>query len=669
MKKIPLLITLVCHAIFLSAQNVQWAFKVLEFSSERSSSKYAARQVLGKPNVFPATGEHVNAWQPKGKTKEEFIKVGFLAPIKPKQIVVAESHNAGYISKITAFDANGKEYLVHTYKPKGAAVKGRLFSSNALELKVPIVAVKVVLQPAKDVPVGIDAIGITESTQPVIIKLDQSDVVKSHLEATNLGTSVNSAYQEFGPLLSPDGKTLYFSRRADPNNVGGEKDEEDIWYSEWDSKKHYWKEAKNIGPPLNNKEPNFINSITPDGNTMLLGNIYMPDGSMAAGASVSYRTATGWSAPANLAIQEENNVNEKANYYLSNTKKVILLSIEQKGNTEGERDLYVSFLTPDTVWSKPLNLGKVVNTKGTEAAPYLAADERTLYFTSNGFSGYGGTDIYVTRRLDDSWTAWSVPENLGPVVNTPFDESFFSISASGEHVLFTSAGDKEGDQDMFTLTLPAMLRPLPVVLIKGRVLNSKTRQPIPGVKIFFENLNTGKEVGVASSSPVSAEYQIVLPSGSNYGYLAQYKGYASVSANMDLQNLVEYTEIQQDLFLSPLEVGQIVLINNLFFDFDKWELKKESFLELDRMSKLLEEYPEIKVEISGHTDNIGSASYNDKLSYERANAVVTYLVKKLGAEKNRITLKYYGEQKPVADNSTQQGRNQNRRVEFKIIAR
>lgn len=669
MKKIPLLITLICHAIFLGAQNVQWAFKVLDFSSERSSPKYAARQVLGKPNVFPATGEHINAWQPKGKSKEEYIKVGFLAPIKPKQIVVAESHNAGYVSKVTAFDVNGKEYVVHTYKPKGAGVDGRLLSINASELNIAIVAVKVTLEPAKDVAIGIDAIGITESAQPVTIKVNQADVIKANLEATNLGTSVNSAYQEFGPLLSPDGKTLYFSRRADPNNIGGEKDEEDIWYSEWDDKKNYWKEAKNIGAPLNNKEPNFINSITPDGNTMLLGNIYLPDGSMAAGASVSYRTATGWTAPANLEIVEENNVNEKANYYLSNTKKVLLLSIEQKGNTQGDRDLYVSFLTPDTVWSKPLNLGKVVNTMGTEAAPYLAADERTLYFTSNGFGGYGGTDIYVTRRLDDSWTAWSEPENLGPVVNTAYDESFFSISASGEQVLFTSAGDKDGDQDMFTLTLPSMLRPLPVVLIKGRVLNSKTRQPISGVKIFFENLNTGKEVGVASSSPVTADYQIILPSGSNYGYLAEHRGYASVSSNMDLQNLIEYTEIQQDLFLSPIEVGQTVLINNLFFDFDKWELKKESFLELDRLAKLLTDYPDIKVEVSGHTDNIGTASYNDKLSYERANAVVTYLVKKLGASKERITLRYYGEQKPLADNTTQQGRHQNRRVEFKIIAK
>lgn len=669
MKKIPLLITLICHAIFLGAQNVQWAFKVLDFSSERSSPKYAARQVLGKPNVFPATGEHINAWQPKGKSKEEYIKVGFLAPIKPKQIVVAESHNAGYVSKVTAFDVNGKEYIVHTYKPKGAGVDGRLLSINASELNIAIVAVKVTLEPAKDVAIGIDAIGITESAQPVTIKVNQADVIKANLEATNLGTSVNSAYQEFGPLLSPDGKTLYFSRRADPNNIGGEKDEEDIWYSEWDDKKNYWKEAKNIGAPLNNKEPNFINSITPDGNTMLLGNIYLPDGSMAAGASVSYRTATGWTAPANLEIVEENNVNEKANYYLSNTKKVLLLSIEQKGNTQGDRDLYVSFLTPDTVWSKPLNLGKVVNTMGTEAAPYLAADERTLYFTSNGFGGYGGTDIYVTRRLDDSWTVWSEPENLGPVVNTAYDESFFSISASGEQVLFTSAGDKDGDQDMFTLTLPSMLRPLPVVLIKGRVLNSKTRQPISGVKIFFENLNTGKEVGVASSSPVTADYQIILPSGSNYGYLAEHRGYASVSSNMDLQNLIEYTEIQQDLFLSPIEVGQTVLINNLFFDFDKWELKKESFLELDRLAKLLTDYPDIKVEVSGHTDNIGTASYNDKLSYERANAVVTYLVKKLGASKERITLRYYGEQKPLADNTTQQGRHQNRRVEFKIIAK
>ncbi|HTF81767.1 MAG TPA: hypothetical protein VL947_08580, partial [Cytophagales bacterium] len=553
MKKLTLL-SLLLNAALVYCQNVQWAYKVLGFSSEKSNRKNSAQQVLGKPNVLPSTGENIHAWQPTGKLKEEYIKVGFLTPVKPKQIIIAESHNPGYVSKVYVYDVQGKEHLVHSYKPKAAGLPGQIFSVSTSDLKLSVAAVKVVITPAKGILVGIDAIGISESSQPFDIKVSQSDFVKSNMVATKLGTSVNSPYPEFGPLLSSDGRTLYFSRRGDPKNVGGEKDEEDIWYAAWDSKAKKWKEAQNIGKPLNNKEPNFINSITPDGNTILLGNTYLPDGTMGAGASVSYRTASGWTTPQNLLIDQEENVNEKANYFLSNTKKVIVLSIEQKNDTQGDRDIYVSFLGKDTIWSKPLNLGKTVNTSGTEAAPFLAADEQTLYFTSNGLGGYGGSDIYVTRRLDDSWTKWSTPENLGPVVNTPYDESFLSISASGNKVFFTSNGDKEGDLDMYTLTLPSMLRPLPVVLIKGRVLNTKTKDPVPNVRIFFENLNTGNEVGVAISSDETGEYQIILPSGSSYGYLAERRGYASVNSNMDLTKLTEYAEIEQDLFITPLEV-------------------------------------------------------------------------------------------------------------------
>lgn len=669
MKKTIPLFFLTFSYFALLAQKVEWSYKVLEYSSEVSSRKYSAQQAVGKPNVLPAVGQNVNAWQPKGKLKEEFIKVGFVNPIKPKQILIAESFNPGYISKILAYNLQGREFVVHTYKPKGVEVKGRLFSVNASQADFLVIAIKVFFKPEKDIPIGIDAIGITESEQPIEIKVSQADVIKSNMVATNLGPNVNSDFLEFGPLLAPDGKTLYFSRRADSNNVGGVKDEEDIWYSSWDENKQDWAMAKNMGVPLNNSEPNFINSISPDGNTMLLGNNYLPDGSMGPGVSVSYRTATGWTAPENLTVEEEKNVNEKANYFLSNTKKTLLLSIERKGDTYGERDLYVSFMNADTVWSKPLNLGKTLNTMGTEAAPFLASDERTLYFTSNGFSGYGGSDIYVTRRLDDSWTKWSEPENLGPVVNTAFDESFFTISASGNKVLFTSAGEKEGDQDMYTLTLPEIFKPLPVVLIKGRVLDSKTGQALPDVKIFFEDLSNGKEVGVAKSNPINSEYQIVLPSGANYGYLAEYPGYVSVHSNMDLTQLNEYTEIQQNLYLSPIEIGQTTAINNVFFDFNKYELKKESHLELDRLIKLLVSYPNMKVEISGHTDNIGSESYNDKLSYNRANAVVQYILQKSGIEASRVVSKYYGELNPVADNSTAWGRHQNRRVEFKIIAK
>jgi outer membrane protein OmpA-like peptidoglycan-associated protein len=424
-----------------------------------------------------------------------------------------------------------------------------------------------------------------------------------------------------------------------------------------------------MGAPLNNDGPNFVNSISPDGNTILLGNSYLPDGEMEDGVSVSRRTESGWSAPERLQIEDESiNKRKMANYFQSNSQKILLISNDRKNDSFGDRDLYVSFLKPDGTWSKPLNLGKNINTKGTEAAPFLAADDKTLYFTSDGLDGYGGSDIYMSRRLDETWQKWSVPENLGPVVNGSYDESFFTLSASGNQVYFTSQGEKEDDVDMYKLVLPPSLKPLPVMLVFGRVLNSKTKEAVPGVKIFFEDLATGKEVGIASSSYNSAHYQLVLPSGSKYGYLAEKEGYISVNSNIDLSNMAGYTEYRTDLYITPIESGQAIVINNVFFDFDKYELKKESFLELDRLVILLKKNSAMQIEISANTDNAGSEAYNDNLSIKRAESIRNYLLLKSGIDNKRILMKHYGETRPVATNATEKGRQLNRRVEFTILA-
>lgn len=669
MKKILLTLPLLFCMGLLFGQNVQWSFRVLDFSSQKESKAYSAKQVLGKPNVLPANGARATAWQPKGNLKEEFIKVGFQVPIVPKQIVIGESFHPGYVSQVFVYDASGKEQEISSFKPKSSTLASRLLNINTSEIDFAVFAVKVVFKPSKSIGIGIDAIGITESAKTVEFKLNQAEVIKSNMVSIKMDTTVNSPYQEFGPLVTPDGNMLYFGRREDPNNIGGKEDSEDIWHSNWNDKKHHWEKAKNMGAPLNNTFPNFINSISPDGNTILLGNSYLPDGKMDGGASLSFRTDTGWSFPRRLIIEDEENRNPKANFFLANSQKVVLMSIERKKETFGDRDIYASFLKSDSTWTKPLNLGNIVNTIGVEAAPFLAADERTLYYTSTGLAGYGGSDIYVTRRLDDSWTNWTEPENLGPIVNTAFDESYFTISAHGNKVYYCSEGEKEGDYDMYTLELPKILKPLPVVFVRGNVLDSKTNQPVPMVKIVFDNLNTGIEVGVAMSSPMTGEFGIILPVGSEYGYLAEKAGYVSVHAHMDLTNHTEYSDIRKDLYLTPIETGQIVVLNNAFFDFNKYTLRKESYPELNRVAKLLANSPSIKIEVSGHTDNVGLIAYNDLLSYNRANTVVAYLIAKSGVKPDRIVLKHYGEEKPIADNKTESGRQLNRRVEFKILSK
>jgi len=669
MKKLSLLfIMALAIAVPTYAQQIQWAYKVLQYSTQTDSREFAAVQVLGKPNALPYKGENVHAWEPKSSEKESSVKVGFLTPIIPKQIIIGESLNPGHISAVYVYDADGTEHK--TGNPSaGYLSPDGLLHVNTSDITFNVLAVKIVLQ-HDGIAVGIDAIGITTSDKHFKIEVNENDLIKANMVATRMSDSVNSSYMEIGPLISPDGKTLYFSRRGDPADVGGKRDEEDIWYARWDASKKSWGQAVNMGIPINNAEPNFINSISPDGNTLLLGNSYLPDGTMSDGVSLSRRKPGGWTFPKRLIIKDEDaNKSHMVSYFMDNSQKILMISNDRKGDSYGRNDLYVSFLQADSTWTKPLNLGKTINTSAIEDAPFLASDSKTLYFASDGFEGYGGTDIYMSRRLDDTWQNWSVPENLGPVVNSSHDESFFSLTASGKQVYFTSQVADTRDVDMYVIELPAHLSPLPVMLVHGRVFDSKTKQQLPGVHILFENLVTYKEIGIASSDYDSAAYQIVLPAGIKYGYLAQKDGYISISEYVDLSNMTAYKEYQKDLYLTPIEVGQVVVINNLFFEFNKFDLKKESFPELDRLAALLNKNSSMKIELSGYADSIGSKTYNNKLSAKRAEAVYNYLILKAGVDKNKLVLKHYGEENPAASNSTSKGRQLNRRVEFKILSK
>lgn len=664
-------IFIVINLFFASAiaQNVQWGFKILEYSSEKTRLNFSASQALGLPNAMPLGTENINAWQPKGNSKEEFIKIGFITPSKIKQIVIVESQNPGYISKVMVYDAGGQEFELASYTPKKRTETSNVTLVNASSINFYVFAVKIVFETNSDFPIGIDAIGISESSVPYKLKFNPNDIIKSNMVAVKLDSNINSKYSEIGPLVSPDGKTLYFSRFNDEDNIGGAKDKEDIWFSTWNAALNNWNKAKNMGTPLNNKYPNFINSVSPDGNTILLGNSYLPDGTMDEGVSTSRRNRTGWNDPIRLNIEEdENNVGVKANYFQSNSQKILLISNHRKRDSYGDRDLYVSFVNKENTWSKPLNLGKNINTKGTEAAPFLASDDKTLYFTSDGLGGYGGSDIYMSKRLDNTWKKWSVPENLGPIVNTSLDESFLSISAAGDRVFFTSEKTEGTKEDIYLITLPGLLKPNPVLNVSGHVIDSKTNLYLADAQVFFEDLKTGLQVGIAHSSPDSGRFQIILPSGIDYGFLAYKEGYISVHSHIDITSLLGYQENHQDIYLTPIEAGQSIVINNIFFDFGKSTLQKKSYLELDRLVRLLKSSPTMQVEISGHTDNVGTVAYNDLLSIDRAGAVGYYLLRKSGVKKNRVIMLHLGELKPVSTNATAEGRELNRRVHFKILA-
>ena len=651
----------------ISAQVVQWASELLEFSSELTPVQFSARQILGKPDALPAGGENPNAWTPNKPNNKEFIKIGFETPMSIRQIAVAESFNPSAVFKVFAYDEQGAEYLVNTFNPRTVPLRGRVMNVFMELTQYKVASVKLEMDGAA-VPdyFSIDAVAISDSDIPIIADIDVPEDLRADIATERLGRNINSEYEEYKPLLSPDGQTLFFSRKFHPGNIGGEDDPEDIWFSE-KSADGSWQKAKNIGPTLNTPGPNFISSVTPDGKTavLLLGNKYGKRGNMEAGVSISSRENGEWSKPTALFINDDYNYADKANFYLANNRKTLLMSV-QRSDSNGDRDLYVSFLQEDSTWSVPENLGVSVNSAGEESAPFLAADDVTLYFSSTGFSGYGAADIYVSRRLDDTWLHWSTPQNLGPTINSPDDDLFFNIPANSKFAYYSKTVSRD-DSDIFRVHLPLFSVPKPVILVKGKLYNSETNEPIEA-KIVYERLPDGLEVGITKSNSETGAYEILLPAGEMYGFRAEADGYIPISENLDLreEDAGDYTVEGKNIFLAPIEERVTVALNNVFFDFNRSTLKDDSYPELNRVVDLMKERPGMEIQINGHADNTGDGMYNMNLSRRRAQAVSDYLIKN-GIDVKRLVVAYFGEMKPTASNDTDSGRQLNRRVEFTIV--
>jgi outer membrane protein OmpA-like peptidoglycan-associated protein len=666
MRRLFFLILWLSACLGASAQTVQWAARVVGKSTEYGDRQYSAEQVLGIPNILPAFRESPCAWSPLNKVNrlDEFIHVEYRNPMRIKQIAIAESFNPGAISRVYVYDTQGKEYQVYKNDmPQPLAVDGRMFIIKVPYTSYQVKQVKLVLNTVSMQGWShIDAIGISDGDLPIKAEINLVKDIKFEAQPQNLGSAVNTEYDEIMPIISPDGKSLYFDRKDHPENTQ-KIINDDIWFSVIGST-NKWTRAENIGGPLNNKGHNFLTAISPDGNTALLGNVYEADGTMSSGLSIAQRAREGWDFPKKLVIENYYNNNKFSEFHLGTDGKTIVMTV-QRQDSYGGKDLYVSFAKPDGTWTEPRNMGPVVNSAATEMSPFLAADGKTLYFSSDGFSGYGNKDMYMTRRLDGSWTKWSQPQNLGPMINSANWDAYYSVPASGEYAYFSSENNSMGKTDIFRILLPEAMRPEPVVLIRGRVLDEKTKEPIKA-KIIYELLSEGKEIGVANSNPKTGEYTIILPAGAKYGFLAQAAGYMSENQNIDLTEIKEYKEISQDLLLVPIRVGESVVLNNIFFSPSDADLKSDSKPELERVLKFMQENPTMKVEIGGHTNNACSEEYCMTLSTARAKAVYDYLIAK-GANKAAIRYKGYGGSKPRWSNDNPEGLRKNRRVEFTIL--
>lgn len=484
----------------------------------------------------------------------------------------------------------------------------------------------------------------------------------------NLGPTINSPYPELAPMISPDGKKLFFIRTGHPENtLSPQPGTQDIWMSKLDSSGK-WSAARHLKAPFNDELYNGIEGFSADGNTRYIKGYYSKGQYDGMGFSYFVLTNDGWAGPKGIRVKNyESSINEKdlsISSHMHSDNKTLITSFVPKGRNKKDHDLFVSFRRSDGSFSEPMLL-PVVSSDFDEIGPFLAADDVTLYFSSNRPGGYGSHDIWMSHRLDDTWLKWSDPVNLGPEINTNDWDAYYSVAASGDVAyMVSSAAGGYGKSDIVKITLRPEVRPNPVALVSGKVLDQKTGKPVEAT-ITYSVMASGEEAGSARSSPGSGDYSIVLPYGKDYGFRAIADGYYAVSEHLDLSALTKYEEVHRDLYLVPIEVGQVVRLNNIFFEFGKATLRPESSEELDRVAALLTDNPSMQIDIAGHTDNVGSDADNLKLSDDRAKAVHDYLVNK-GVVATRLSWKGYGETKPVAGNDTDEGRAQNRRVEFVI---
>jgi OmpA-OmpF porin, OOP family len=507
-----------------------------------------------------------------------------------------------------------------------------------------------------------------------VLKRQKENVINAEtiIKIENLGTKINTDEPELRPTISADGNLLFFIRQNDPENTKYNElhNSQDIWFSEKDTATGKWSKAVHLGYPLNTYYYNAVFWISPDNNRILIRNAFINGDYFGNGVSMSYLKEDGyWSKPDMLRIKnyaKYDRGRQNGAVMANNSQAIIFYMTPEK---EGiNNDLFVSFLQLDDTWSEPKSLGKTINLKDyNETTPYLAPDGVTMYFSSNRPGTLGYNDIWMTRRLDDTWQKWSEPVNLGAPINTDDIDCFFTMDAGGEYAYMSTENDSYGESDIVRIKLLEREKPDPVMLVSGNVYNQKTNEPLTA-SLLYETLPDGMLAGSGISSPVDGAFKIVLPFDKNYLIRANADHFFAQSENLNLDSLrkLGYKEIHKDLYLIPIEVGAVVRLNNVYFDFDKWFLRPESFVELDRVVKMLEENPAVEIEMSAHTDSWGSDQYNFKLSDNRARSVMEYILSK-GIATTRIRSQGYGETKPVVPNTSDENRQLNRRVEFTIL--
>lgn len=467
----------------------------------------------------------------------------------------------------------------------------------------------------------------------------------------NLGDSVNSTASEYYPSVTIDGNKMIFTRR---------NGDEDFYESNFTDGK--WSLAKPLAGRVNTTLNEGAQCISQDGQWIIFTGCNYPEGQGSCDLYISFKTKNGWSEAENLGPLINTDFWESSPS-LSPDKRDLYFSSAIAGGFGG-RDIWVTHRTPAGKWSRPENLGAAVNTSGDESCPFMHSDNETLYFNSNGQQGYGSTDLFFTKKVSDS--TWLEAENLGYPINTIDDEGSLIVAADAVTAYYASdRSDSKGGLDLYTFQMREDIRPLKTLWVKGKVFDKKTNTGLPS-SVELTDIKTRNIVSKLQTDE-EGNYLITLPEGKDYAFSVNRKGYLFFSDNFSLSNHPADSVYNKDIPLQPLEAGAVIVLKNIFFDNKKFELKPESAVELDKVVQLLKDNPNLKIQISGFTDNIGQPKDNLLLSNNRAKTVVDYLVSK-GIANTRLIFKGSGSTNPIADNGTEAGRAQNRRTELSVIS-
>lgn len=480
----------------------------------------------------------------------------------------------------------------------------------------------------------------------------------------SLGPDVNTDQYEYWPSLSVDEKTLFFTVLGPPNpGLPAHRLEiqEDFYYAKKENAA--WVDRTWLGEPVNTNANEGAQTITADGKYIFFTACNRPDG-YGRMCDIYYSGIDEdgrWSKPVNLG-EPVNTVYSEKHPAISADGRTLYFTSNRPGG-KGDFDLWMSERTGDS-WSKPVNMGDSINTAGTEQSPFIHPDQKSLYFSSDGWPGMGRGDIFLARMNHDG--TWSSPVNLGYPINTHNEEVGFIVNARGNRAYYSTNRREGTDTDIYTFDMPEKMRPNPVSYITGRVYDSRNMK---GLEARFQllDLGSGKLVMESVSNPGEGNYLVSLPAGAAYAFNVSQPGYLFYSDHFELvQHYDKLDPYRKDIPLEPILQGKKIVLNNIFFDTDSYKLKEASRVELGKLFEFLELNSDVSVEISGHTDNTGTANYNLELSEKRAEEVVAFLTAR-GIQDYRLKARGYGDTVPVADNDTEAGRSMNRRTELKIL--